>query len=165
MAKKEQKAQDTAAQTPAQEPAPQARAQAAPKPAGPSRLELVEAKLNVLEGRVAELEKKIEQGIKGGGGGPKPKFGGTRQATPTKDTKTGNLFESKSACAKAVAEEFGLDPDNHFAWYELIKVAPDRFVPCNEQEAEVVAKMKAAREEKEAAELQAKIDAEEKGQK
>lgn len=138
---------------------------AAAKPAAqaqPSRLELLEAKQDVLEQRIADLEKTIASGVKGTAG-PKPKFGRTRAASPTKDSKTGALYESKSACAKAVAAEFNLDPDDHFAWYQIIKLAPDRFVPCNEQETAIVAKMREERIAKEQAELDAKLAAEEAG--
>jgi len=171
MADKKNKATTPATPATPGTPAPVKPAAAPAKPAvkpaaqaQPSRLELVEAKLDVIEQRIADLEKKIMEGAKASTG-PKQKFGGNRGASPTKDVKTGLLYESKSACAKAVAVEFGLDPEDHFAWYQLIKQAPDRFVSCNEQEAAIVAKMRAEREAREQAELDAKLAAEQAGQK
>lgn len=49
----------------------------------------------------------------------KAKFGGHTGAKKTLDTKTNITYDSESKCAKAVAKEFGLDPDDHFAWYKI----------------------------------------------
>ena len=51
-----------------------------------------------------------------------------RVAQPVKDTKTGVRYGSKASAGMAVAAEYGLDPKNHFIWYEVIKKDPDRFV-------------------------------------
>ena len=58
----------------------------------------------------------------------KKKARGKRVAQPVKDTKTGVSYGSKASAGMAVAAEYGLDPKNHFAWYEVIKKDPDRFV-------------------------------------
>lgn len=48
-------------------------------------------------------------------------------AKPVIDTKTKIQYKSESAAGKAVAEEYGYDPDNHFVWYMILKKDPDRF--------------------------------------
>ena len=53
---------------------------------------------------------------------------GKRVAQPVKDTTTGITYGSKAKAGMAVAAEYGIDPKNHFAWYEVIKKSPDRFV-------------------------------------
>lgn len=53
---------------------------------------------------------------------------GRQKAQPVKDTKTGVAYQSKAKAGMAVAAEYGLDPMNHFAWYEVIKKDPKRFV-------------------------------------
>ena len=53
---------------------------------------------------------------------------GRQVAQPVKDTKTGIEYRSKAAAGMAVAAEYGLDPLNHFIWYEVIKRDPKRFV-------------------------------------
>ncbi len=55
---------------------------------------------------------------------------GKRVAQPQKDTTTGIVYESKAKAGMAVATEYGLEPTNHFAWYEVIKQSPKRFVPA-----------------------------------
>ncbi len=46
---------------------------------------------------------------------------------PQLDTKTGNSYNSMTAAAKAVAPEYGLDQNDPFVWYKIIKVDPTRF--------------------------------------
>ncbi len=58
----------------------------------------------------------------------KVKAKGKRTAQPVKDTKTGIVYHSKASAGMAVAPEYDLDPKNHFVWYEILKLAPDRFV-------------------------------------
>ncbi len=58
----------------------------------------------------------------------KKKARGKRVAQPVKDTTTGITYGSKAKAGMAVAGEYGIDPKNHFAWYEVIKKSPDRFV-------------------------------------
>ena len=53
---------------------------------------------------------------------------GRQVAQPVRDTKTGTVYPSKARAGMAVATEYGLEPTNHFAWYEVIKQDPDRFV-------------------------------------
>ena len=55
---------------------------------------------------------------------------GRRVAQPVKDTTTGITYSSKAKAGMAVAEEYGLLPTNHFAWYEVIKKSPKRFEPA-----------------------------------
>jgi len=63
-------------------------------------------------------------------------FGGRRTRVAIKDTKTGKIHVSKAAVGKAMADEFGLDATDHFAWYKIQAAAPDRFVEASEKEAE-----------------------------
>jgi len=53
---------------------------------------------------------------------------GKKVAQPVKDTKTGIVYGSKARAGMAVAAEYGLDPKNHFVWYEILKLDPKRFV-------------------------------------
>ncbi len=76
--------------------------------------------------KVTELSTVVvkDQAVEAG----KKKARGKRVAQPVKDTKTGIRYGSKASAGMAVAAEYGLDPKNHFAWYEVIKKDPDRFV-------------------------------------
>ncbi len=58
---------------------------------------------------------------------PKGRFGGRQGTVKVKDKQTGEFYGSKSKAGKAVAAEFGLDPDNNFVWYQIVKQAPERF--------------------------------------
>ena len=49
------------------------------------------------------------------------------KARPVFDTKTGTTYKSEYAAGKAVAAEYGLDPADHFVWYKILKLDPDRF--------------------------------------
>jgi len=66
--------------------------------------------------------KKISEAVSTG------KRRGRQVAQPVKDTKTGIEYGSKARAGMAVAAEYGLDPMNHFIWYEVIKRDPKRFV-------------------------------------
>ena len=63
---------------------------------------------------------------------PTSKFGGKRKAVKVKDTTTGVVYTSKSKAGKAVAAELGLDPENAFVWYLVVKQAPGRFEEIEE---------------------------------
>lgn len=78
-------------------------------------------------------------------------FGGKREKTAIKDTKTGTIYPSKAAVGKHLATEFGTVITDNFAWYKITAQAPDRFVPATEEEA------KKAWEEQEA-QLQKAVD-------
>lgn len=68
--------------------------------------------------------------------------GGRKTAVPQLDTKTGKVYHSKAAAGMAVAPEYGLVVNN-FVWYEVIKLAPKRFVDYEgevKEDGQVVAK-------------------------
>ena len=46
---------------------------------------------------------------------------------PVRDLRTGIVYKSHSAVGKALAAEYGQDPNNTFAWYAILKEDPDRF--------------------------------------
>jgi len=127
----------------------------------PTVMELLQQRLTIAEARLFAVEEFIAKGGPAVAGKPKAKFGGKRGATPTKDTQTGLLYESKSAVGKALAAENELDPDDHYVWYELIKKFPERFVDCNEAESAIVLQRRDERIAKEIAEANAKIAADE----
>ena len=56
-----------------------------------------------------------------------PILGGKRRAVKVKDKNSRTLYDSKSKAGKALAEEFGLDPNDSFVWYRIVKLSPDRF--------------------------------------
>lgn len=56
-----------------------------------------------------------------------PKFGNHREAVKVLDTETDELYNSKSACGKAVAASMGLDAKDNFVYYQMVKQAPERF--------------------------------------
>ncbi len=60
---------------------------------------------------------------------------GRQAAQPVKDTTTGIVYSSKAKAGMAVAPEYGLLSTNHFAWYEVIKKSPKRFIPWTIPEA------------------------------
>jgi len=49
------------------------------------------------------------------------------KAKPVVDTKTKIEYKSESAAGRAVAAEYGYDPDDHFVWYKILKEDPERF--------------------------------------
>lgn len=79
------------------------------------------------------------------------RLGAKHERTAVKDTKTNIVYPSKFAAGKALAAEFGLDPLNNFAYYQIIKAAPDRLAEATDDET-------AAAHAKADAELQAQVD-------
>ncbi len=65
-------------------------------------------------------------------------FGGKREKTAIRDTKTGKIYPSKASVGKNLAGEFDLDALDHFAWYKIQSAAPVRFVPASDEEAQKV---------------------------
>lgn len=63
-------------------------------------------------------------------------FGGKREKTAIKDTKTGKIYPSKASVGKNLAGEYKLDVTDNFAWYKIISQAPDRFVAASDEEAQ-----------------------------
>lgn len=57
----------------------------------------------------------------------KPILGGKRRAVKVKDRDSGTTYDSKSKAGKALASEFGLDPNDSFVWYRIVQLSPDRF--------------------------------------
>ena len=54
-------------------------------------------------------------------------LGGKRRPVKVKDRNSGTVYDSKSKAGKALASEFGLDPNDSFVWYRIVKLSPDRF--------------------------------------
>jgi len=69
----------------------------------------------------ASSAKAVEKAVETG------KLRGRQKAQPVLDSKTGIRYKSKSAAGMAVAGDYGLDPNNTFIWYEVIKRDPSRF--------------------------------------
>ena len=57
----------------------------------------------------------------------RPILGGKRRAVKVKDKDSGTMYDSKSKAGKALAGEFGLDPNDNFVWYRIVKLSLDRF--------------------------------------
>ncbi len=146
----------TQTQTQTQEPPKeQVQGQQTPQePPKPTRVDLMEERLGKAEedltetqtmilelhGMLQQLAEKVNSGsglealarilAGAGGNGEKKasaKFGKNTGAKQVKDTKTGITYASLGKCAKAVATEFDVNPDDHFAWYPIYKADPDRF--------------------------------------
>jgi len=83
---------------------------------------LVDANLE-LAARVESLEKVAKTNGR--------KRRGRQPAQPVKDTKTGKVYSSQAKAGMAVAAEYGLDSDDSWVWYQVIKKDPDRFVPVD----------------------------------
>lgn len=66
--------------------------------------------------------------------------GGRQKAQPVKDMVTGKIYRAKYLAGLAVAPELGIatttddGAQNNRVWYEVIKKAPDRFIPATEAE-------------------------------
>ena len=153
----------------------------------PMTLDEAGQKISVLEGVVGELLDRVESLVKevasvkktattAATAAPVKKglFGGHRQQTPMKDLLTGIVYISKAAVGKAFAAEIGEDPANTFVWYKVftklrmpkdnkagLAEGSERFVAATEDEATKVRADVAAQAEKERAEAQALLDAEE----
>lgn len=52
-------------------------------------------------------------------------------ANPILDVRTGTQYRSKAAAGRALASEFGFDPEDQFVWFKILRVAPDRFSVLN----------------------------------
>lgn len=114
-------------------------------------LDLVES----LTQKVAEVDKKAVKKSTG-------LFGGKRTKTAIKDTKTGSIYASKAATAKALYKEVeNGDPGDHFLWYKLQAAFPDRFVDASEEEAQKVWAEESAQREKEVEEANKRLAEEE----
>jgi len=87
-------------------------------------------------------------------------FGGKRERTAIRDTKTGAIYVSKAAVGKALASEFNLDPLDHFVWYKITAQEPDRFVDASAEEAQGVWKAEEERIAKEVEEANKEAAAE-----
>jgi hypothetical protein len=132
-----------------------------------------EERIAALESVVMELIDKVEANTKAVENvkktavtKPKGLFGGKRTPTPTKDLKTGKVYESKAAVGKAFAAEAGADPLNTMAYYTVMTKLKmpdqtDRFVDANAEEAAKALADKDARIAKEVEESNAKIAADE----
>ena len=117
--------------------------------------------LDMLEGltkKVTEVDKKAVKKSSG-------LFGGKRTKTAIKDTTNGKIYASKAQMGKVMAKEFGLDPGNNFVYYQIIAKAPERFVDASEEEATKAWEAEKAQIEKDRAEAQTKLDAEEAAKK
>jgi len=133
----------------------------------------IEERISAIEGVVMELIDKVEAIVKSvedvkktAVTKPKGLFGGKRKPTPTKDLKTGTVYASKAAVGKSLATEAGADPLDTMAYYTVIKNlkmsdGSDRFVDASEEEGAKALAEKKAQIEKEVAEANARIAAEE----
>lgn len=52
------------------------------------------------------------------------------RAQPTRDTKTGKEYRSRTQAGRAVAHEYGLDGRNQFVYYQVVQKDPKRFIPA-----------------------------------
>ena len=128
------------------------------------RMEAVEGAmttiLDMLESqakKIAEVDKKAVKKSSG-------LFGGKRQKTAIKDTKTGKIYPSKARLGKELSgkEGFeGIDPGNNFAYYQIVAKAPDRFVDASDEEAEKAWEVERVAREKEVEEANKKLAEEE----
>lgn len=114
-----------------------------------SKVDILEETVLKLIDTVEALAKKIDSVEKTAVKKKSGLFGGKRERTAIKDTKTGTVHVSKAAVGKALAGEFNLDPLDHFVWYKITAQAPDRFVDASEEEAKKVWDEEAARIAKE----------------
>ena len=53
---------------------------------------------------------------------------GCHSRGPTGAFQTEKAYGSKSKAGKALAKEYGMDPEDNFVWYKIVKKAPERFV-------------------------------------
>ncbi len=128
-----------------------------------SKVDILEDAITELIDLVGALSKKVDT-LEKTTGKKAGLFGGKRQRTAIRDTKSGTVYISKASCAKSVAAEFKLDPLDSFAWYKIQAQDPDRFVEATEEEKTKAEATEAARVEKNRAEAQAKLDAEVKAE-
>jgi len=119
--------------------------------------ETVVKMIDMLEELAKRIEKVEKTAVKKSTG----LFGGKRTRTAIKDTKTGAIYVSKAAVGKNLAGEFNLDPLDHFAWYKITALEPDRFVEAGEEEAQKVWKEEEEKRAKEVEESNKRLAAEE----
>jgi len=131
----------------------------------PSTTPAVEEVVVSLIDKVEELTKKIESLEKTSVKKSAGLFGGKREKTAIKDTKTGKIYPSKASVGKNLAKEFNLDINDNFAWYKIISQAPERFIPAGEEEAKAVWAEQEAQLQKSVEEENKKIAAEEAAKK
>lgn len=117
-----------------------------------TKVDALEESLLKLIDMVEEMGKRVEKLEKTSVKKAAGLFGGKRERTAIKDTKTGVVYVSKAAVGKALAGEFELDPLDHFAWYKITAAAPDRFATASEEEAKGVWEEERVQREKEVAE-------------
>lgn len=118
-----------------------------------------------LIGKVEDLTKTLTTVQKTAVTKPKGLFGGKRAQSPMKDLKTGEIYPSKAALGKNLAEEAGADPKDTFAYYKVISVlkmadGKDRFVPASSEEAAKAIADQKAKLEAEVAERNKQLEAE-----
>jgi len=77
-----------------------------------------------LAAKVEDLEKRLKSL-----GNPR-KGRGRSSAQPVRDKVTNLIYGSKAKAGMAVASEYGLDPENSWVWYEVIRKDPARFEPA-----------------------------------
>ena len=85
-----------------------------------SKTGLAVAESGAAEG--AKTPKESDSGVES-----RPILGGKRRAVSVKDRNSGTIYDSKSKAGKALASEFGLDPNDSFVWYRIVKLSPERF--------------------------------------
>jgi len=120
--------------------------------------EVVGELIDKVEAQAKELDTLKRTAVKKSSG----LFGGKREKTAIKDTKTGTVYPSKASVGKALADEADTSPADHFAWYKLQAKFPERFVEATAEEAKKVWDEEKAKIEKEVAEANAKLEAERK---
>lgn len=105
----------------------------------PSVVRTVKRMIDIYEGRINVMGSQKEQAGRrhkrhtvflreGSNGRGCPIAGIHRPAVPTRDTLTGKVYRSKGAVGRALAEENGLDSADHFVYYRLTHMFPNRFV-------------------------------------
>ncbi len=126
-----------------------------------SRIDILEETVLALIDKFEELEKKLGQVEKSAVKKSTGLFGGKREKTAILDTTTKKVYPSKAAVGKALYGEIeGGDPGDHFVWYKLQSKFPERFVNATAEQAEKVWADEKAKQEKEVAEANKKLEAE-----
>ena len=135
--------------------------------------EAMKSMAGVMQGfdsRMKAIEAKPVGGATAASTGPKRLFGGKTGRRAIKDTKTGTVYASLSACSKALAGEFAdkngvaLDPLDRYAWYKMLQAAPERFVDATAEETAAAETKRQADIETGRVALQAKLDSEAKAE-
>lgn len=126
-----------------------------------TKLDALEETVVKMIDMLEELGKRIEKVEKTAVKKSTGLFGGKRTRTAIKDTKTDITYVSKAAVGKNLAGEFNLDPLDHFAWYKITALEPDRFVDASEEEAQKAWKAEEELKAKEVEESNKRLAAEE----